>query len=338
MRNTILSACLAALALAACDGATRRTPGAHALTVSLPASPPAPALTSITGERPHEGPAHDCSEDVLPDVLDEVPAEDLLPAEPADTLALAHEAHLGPVDHLARARALRAEGDIAGALTEARRAVHDAAEDADATEKALDALIPLARQLGEKRLAADAHGVLAHLFPDGAEPLVQRARLLLELGDTDGAFQAAEAAVDVDPEYPEVYQVLGRAHLAVGELDQAIVRFQQAVHLDPYHGYALNNLGLAWLRSGQDTRAAEALAQAAYLLPHAGFVHNNLGLAYERLGRYPEALMAFETATRLSPDNTRARLNLARLQHEEGAPAEVSARLGGRAGVPGASR
>ncbi|QRK08112.1 tetratricopeptide repeat protein [Archangium violaceum] len=321
MRNTILSACLAALSLAACDAGQLRRPRAL-----LPSSP-----TRLENRvLPSSEPTPVTPVALLPEGGEGLPetAEDLAPAGPVDTLSLPHEEHLFPVDHLARARSLRDEGDLSGALTEARRAVHDAAEDVDAAEKALDTLIHLALRSGNKQLAADAHGELAVLFPDGPEPFVQRARLLLELGDLEGAFRSAEAALELDPEYPEIYQVLGRAHLSAGQLDEAIIRFKQAVHLDPYHGYALNNLGLAYLRSGQDALAAEALAQAAYLLPHVGFVHNNLGLAYERIGRYEEARMAFDTATRLSPGDSKARLNLGRLNREARASVDVRALLG----------
>ncbi|HYO71743.1 MAG TPA: tetratricopeptide repeat protein [Archangium sp.] len=329
MRNTILSACFAALSLSACDASQLRRPQAlfpassNRLThrvlpfTEAPVAPPA-ALPS--------------PDEALPEMRAEAAPqpEDLLPAEPADTLSLPHEPHLSPVAHLDRARALREEGDLSGALTEARRAVHDAAEDVDAAEQALDALIQLARLTDQKQLAADAWRELALLFPDGPEPVVQQARRLLELGDTEGAFRAAETALELDREYPELYQVLGRIHLAAGQPAEAIVRFQQAVHLDPYHGYALNNLGLTYLQTGQDALAVEALAQAAYLLPQVGFVHNNLGLAYERLGRYEEARMAFDTAMRLVPGDLKARLNLQRLNREARASVNVQALLGDR--------
>ncbi len=328
MRNTSLSACLAALSLVSCDaGQTQRAPAL--LQVSESRISPrvftqqAMTATQSTPSSPRE----------LPMTAEDSPvqAEELVPAEPADSLALPHEQHLYPVDHLARARTLRLEGDLPGALTEARRAVHDAADDVDTAGTALDAVIRLARLTGQKELAAEAYGELARLYPDGPEPLVQQARLLLDIGDTEGAFRAAEAALELDPEYPEVYQVLGRAHLATGQLDEAIIRFKQAVHLDPYHGYALNNLGLTYLQTGQDTLAVEVLAQAAYLLPQVGYVHNNLGLAYERLGRYEEARMAFDTATRLSPEDLKARLNLQRLNREARASVDLEALLGDRA-------
>ncbi|ATB32073.1 tetratricopeptide repeat protein [Melittangium boletus] len=325
MRTSVLFASIMTLCLVACEaGSLRRSqarpePSSHRLSTPVPNAEEAPRLALQEDGLP--APARDAFS----------LAEDLAPAEPSDALSLTHEPHLSPVDHLGRARALRAEGDLSGALTEARRAVHDAGEDLDARETALDHLIPLALQSGQKWLAADAYTELANLFPDGAEPLVQKARILLEVGDTEGSLRAAEAALLLDPEYPEVYQVLGRGHLAAGELTEAIIRFKQAVHLDPYHGYALNNLGLALLLSGKNESAAEALAQAAYLLPHEGFIHNNLGLAYERLGRYEEATMAFDTATRLSPKNARARLNKARLARQLHASADVQALLGAEA-------
>ena len=321
MRNTILSACLAVLSLAACEaGLLHRPPKLLPVTSAPLVSPPfeAPAVggPTLAGVLP-------VTAEALPETV-----EDLLPAEPTDTLALSHEAHLYPVDHLARARTLHEEGDLSGALTEARRAFHDAADDLDAIDAALDTVIRVARLSGQKQLAADAYGELARIYPDGPEPLVQHARLLLELGDLPGAFHSAEAALELDPEYPEVYQVLGRTHLAAEEFDEAIIRFQQAVHLDPYHGYALNNLGLACLRTGQDAQAAEALAQAAYLLPQVAFVHNNLGLAYERLGLIEDARRAYDTALRLAPQDAKARLNRERLNREVHASVDIQRLLG----------
>jgi tetratricopeptide (TPR) repeat protein len=337
MRNTVLSACFAALSLAACDAGQLRRPQALVPVASNRVENrllPSDAPSEVDPLRPASEPAPAPASDGLPETRESLAptAEDLATAEPVEELSLPHEEHLYPVDHLARARTLRESGDLSGALTEARRAVHDAdaAQDDDASERALDGLISLARLNGQKQLAAEAYAELARIFPDGPEPLVQEARLLLELGDTEGALRAAEPALELDPEYPETYQVLGRAHLAAGQLDEAIVRFKQAVHLDPYHAYALNNLGLAYLQSGQDALAAETLAQAAYLLPHVGFVHNNLGLAYERLGRYEEARMAFDTATRLAPQDAKARLNRERLNREARASVDVQALLGGR--------
>jgi tetratricopeptide (TPR) repeat protein len=230
------------------------------------------------------------------------------PEVPADTLALPHE-HLSRVNHLTRARTLSELGDLSGALTECRRALHDAPED----EEALRAIARLGRLTGRREFALLALERLGRLSPDDASPLIQRARLLVSQGRHADAIHVGEEAISRDPEAPEAYHVLGRAHLAAGHLSEAALRFQQAVHLAPEHGHALNNLGLAWLRANEYAKAAEALARATALLPHVAYVHNNLGVAYERLGRTEEAQAAYTLATRLSPRYVQARINADRM-------------------------
>ncbi|KFE72354.1 tetratricopeptide repeat protein [Hyalangium minutum] len=225
-----------------------------------------------------------------------------------NALALPHE-HMNRVNHLARARTLRELGDLAGALTECRRALYDAPEDTEA----LRTIARLGPLTGQTELAVLAQAQLGSLNPEDASPLVQQARLLLSQGRSTEAIRVGEEAVARDSEDPDAYQVLGRAQLAAGHLSEAVLRFEQAVHLAPEHGYALNNLGLAWLRTNENTKAAEVLARAAALLPHVAYVHNNLGVAYERLGRTEDAQAAYAAATRLSPRYVKAHVNASRM-------------------------
>lgn len=229
-------------------------------------------------------------------------------APPAERLALAHT-HGRRVDHLARARSLQELGDVSGALTECRRALHDDPEDTDALALAAR----LAHPGGQPEVAVLAYAQLGRLLSEDAGVLVSQARLLVSLGRHAEAVRVGEEAVLRSPEEAEAYQVLGRAHLAAGELAAAILRFQQAVHLEPEHGHALNNLGFAYLRAGEDAKAADVLSRAAALLPHVAYVHNNLGVAWERLGRVEDARAAYATATRLSPRYVQARINADRV-------------------------
>ncbi|HEX8698366.1 MAG TPA: tetratricopeptide repeat protein [Myxococcaceae bacterium] len=231
-------------------------------------------------------------------------------AAPSDGLPLEHE-HLSRIDHLARARTLRELGDLSGALTECRRALHDSPDD----EATLRTIARLGQLTAQEELAVLAFERLGHLRPEDASPLVQQARLLTTLGRYTDAVRVGEQALARDAEEPEAYQALGRAHLAAGNLSEALVRFQQAVHLAPEHGHALNNLGFTYLRANRNTEAAEVLARAAALLPHVAYVHNNLGVAYERLGRTEEAQAAYSNATRLSPRYVNARVNARRMNN-----------------------
>ncbi|WP_240359325.1 tetratricopeptide repeat protein [Pyxidicoccus trucidator] len=305
LKKALLPACLAAFGLATWDD------------VPLPSSW-RPWLAVAQQVRPHEGGAGNGLIQETPAApsttreeprddghVEPAPASEVARETSADTgLALAHT-HGRRVDHLARARTLRELGDLSGALTECRRALHDDPSDTDALTQAAR----LARLNGQTELAVLAYERLGRLLPEEAGALVQQARLLVSLGRYTEAVHVGEEAVLRGPEDAEVYQVLGRAHLGAGQLSASILRFQQAVHLDPEHGYALNNLGFAYLRAGEDGKAADVLARAASLLPHVAYVHNNLGVAYERLGRVDEARASYATATRLSPRYVQARVN-----------------------------
>ncbi|MFB1481055.1 tetratricopeptide repeat protein [Corallococcus sp. RDP092CA] len=306
LRKALIPAALAALGLAAWEDVPLPRLLKPWLVHAVEAHAP-PVAAAPTPPREAASPAPLAA----PRLVEEAPAEAPAPTDapgPGDALALPHT-HARRVDHVARAQGLRELGDLSGAMTELRRALHD---DPGATD-ALAQLARTARLAGDTKLAIDAYARLGQAEPHEAGAQVQQARLLGSEGRFADAVHVGEEALLRDPEDAEVYQVLGRAHLGANELPSAILRFQQAVHLAPEHGHALNNLGFAYLRANDDARAVEVLTQAASLLPHVAYVQNNLGVACERLGRLEEARAAYAAATRLSPRYVQARVNAERV-------------------------
>jgi len=298
MHRPALAALCAALALVGCKKSTPPTPAAEA--------PPAPAAQRVA--------ARPASEPVT-SALDAGQA----PAAPvAVTLGLPHP-HTGSVNHLARARTLLDSGDPLEALAEARRQLADTPDD----EEALGLVARGAHGLGQRALAAAAFEKLGEVRDDDAVPLVQAARVQLELGQTDAAVRLASAALGRDEGSVEAHQVLGRAALIDRDLRRAIDWLEQARELAPAHGWVLNNLGFAYLRASENAQALETLLRAAELLPDAAVVQNNLGVALERMGRTDEAAAAFDRSASLAPRYTRAQVNRARLALLRGADAGV---------------
>jgi Flp pilus assembly protein TadD len=230
-------------------------------------------------------------------------AEPAPPPEPADALALEHDTPR--VDHLERARALKTDGDFAGALTEARRALYKDGEN----DEVLNFIARIAPRSGHHDLAAQAYGRLADLHPDDAMPVISQTRELISAKQLKEAELAGREAVVRDSSNVEAWQALGRAHLTAGDLPSAIVAFEKAIEIAPNHGYALNNLGLAYLRANENPSAAQVLERAADQLPNVAYVQNNLGVAYERMGKLTEAKAAYDRATALSPKYVKARIN-----------------------------
>ena len=156
-------------------------------------------------------------------------------------------------------RVLSGEGDVKGALLEARRALFTSPSDVET----LRTVAKLSRRAGQSELAAEAWGRVAALTPDDALPLIQQARAQLQLKDYAGATLAGREAIARDAGNAEGFQIVGLAQLAMNELGGAIASFEKAVELEPNHGWALNNLGFACLRANQNERAVTFLEHAA---------------------------------------------------------------------------
>ena len=223
---------------------------------------------------------------------------------PVDTLALPRSGPPG-VDHVARAEKLRGDGDTAGALVEARRALADDGEDVDA----LSLIAQLARASGQATIAAEAYERLGRIDPEDAVPMVQAARMRLVAGSVEPAEALARTAVGRDEGNVEAWQALGRAQLGSGNLAGAIHSLEQARTLEPSHGWVLNNLGFAYLRASRNPEALDVLERAAELLPEAAVVHNNLGVARERTGDLDGAREAYARSALLAPKYVKARVN-----------------------------
>ena len=278
MSNRLLAIPLAAALAAGCQKSSPPSPPVAEVKVPAPAATPAPAPAIVQAPKPT--------------------------GAPVDTLALPRSGPPG-VDHLARAEKLRDDGDTAGALVEARRALADDGEDADA----LALIAHLARASGQVTIAAEAYERLGRIDPEDAVPLVQAARMRIAAGNADAAEALARSAVGRDDGNVEAWQALGRAQLSSGNLAGAIHSLEQARTLEPSHGWVLNNLGFAYLRASRNPEALEVLERAAELLPDAAVVQNNLGVARERTGDLDGARESYARSALLAPKYVKARVN-----------------------------
>lgn len=299
MKKQLLSACLAAVAF--------QTAGC----TDEPKSNPEPRVEIRIQPRVDKPPVKVASSTSASSTTSSVFDAGVTTSEPPkveEVLALSHEDGR-EIDHLARAVSLREQGDLDGALAEARRAHFDHPEDVDVLTQ-IDRITKLS---GERDLRVVALERIAALRPEDAMPLIQQARVLIAMKKPNDAIRVASEAMKRDVNNPEVYQAMGRAHLNQGQLAQAITQFKNVLTLEPDHGYALNNLGFAYLRSNQNEDAVEVLTRASELLPHIAYVWNNLGVALERTGNVEEAKLAYSESSFLSPKYVKAQVNAARV-------------------------
>jgi len=126
---------------------------------------------------------------------------------------------------------------------------------------------------------------------------------LLQEGKPTQALGELLKATELDPDDPQIHNVLGVVYLEKGMMLQAAEQFQKALALDPKYIEVRNNLGIAYLRSGKIQEAIKELNLAVesplYTTPQ--FAYYNLGQAYLALQDYEKARANFIESLKLSP-------------------------------------
>ncbi len=122
-------------------------------------------------------------------------------------------------------------------------------------------------------------------------------------GRASDAITHFEAALRIQPDYPEADNNLGTILMNSGRNAEAIPHFEAALRARPDFADVHFNLGLALSNlHGHDSEAMAQYQAALRLRPDQEMAHNNLGLLLVKQGRTNEAIPHFEAAVRLNPD------------------------------------
>jgi Tfp pilus assembly protein PilF len=162
------------------------------------------------------------------------------------------------------------------------------------------------------KLAQAAEQLEAALQQDPEHPDV--GLLLAEaktaLGDAEGAEVICRRILDRRPDIAQAHGRLGDILLASQRYEEAADCYRRALRLQPDLRQAHVNLGAALVPLGHPEAAVNSYSRALTLQETAEG-HNNLGLALLADGRPAEAILAFERALEKRPDYVDARWNRA---------------------------
>lgn len=260
--------------------------------------------------------------------------------EPAEALA-----HLGELDpSLTAVRFRRAWAHEMDGRLDAAEADYAAVAAREPTSlPAVLGLARLARVRGDLELARARFAEGAALAEDDARALTGLGLTLLDMGSTEEAAEALEAAIAIDrqaatawiglgdaefrrdrheaalADYREGYRLepSGRAAVKLGnqlarlnQLAEAETSYRAALTHEPdvlTRGAALNGLGAVLMHTDRGDLAAAAFARAASLDPRDPHPLMNLALLHERAGRLEEAREAWARALERDPDSAIAR-------------------------------
>lgn len=153
------------------------------------------------------------------------------------------------------------------------------------------------------------------------------------LGEWEAAEADFRAALELNPEQPQVLNYLGYSLVEKQiKLDEALDMIQRAAAARPDSGYIIDSLGWILYRLGRYEEAVGHMERAAELMPVDPIVNDHLGDVYWAVGRKTEARFQWRralsfvvygsTAEELDADRIRAKLDvgLDQVLAEEGAP------------------
>jgi DNA-binding winged helix-turn-helix (wHTH) protein/TolB-like protein len=126
------------------------------------------------------------------------------------------------------------------------------------------------------------------------------------------ALQLAETALQMDPDIPDVYGVLGYIRAVHHDYQRAIQLHERAVKLDPSYADAYAYIGASYTLMGQPAKTIPFVRTAMRLNPEGGFMYFMvLGRAYLFTGDFNQALINLREALSRNAADLESRVYMA---------------------------
>jgi predicted O-linked N-acetylglucosamine transferase (SPINDLY family) len=158
----------------------------------------------------------------------------------------------------------------------------------------------------------------------GAHFLYRRASQLHAANRLPEALENYNAALAIEPDFPEALYNRGIALWALGRPEEALESTGQAVKARPHYFEALYNRGVMLQQLGRHAEALQNYEAAHGLRPRDVAVLNNRAGALQSLGRFLEALASCDAALKIAPHRAGLHYNRGTIldfldRHEEAA-------------------
>ena len=145
-------------------------------------------------------------------------------------------------------------------------------------------------------LGAEAYARLEESFQGSWRTHQLRAEGHALRGNVDQAIKEFQAALEVRPDEPELYDGLGEIYLDSHNYDAAQHELEKALALDGSRVHTLYLIGRVCVETRENKAAVPYLERALRLQPDLAEANSLLGTAYLRLGQVAEAVPKLEKA------------------------------------------
>lgn len=141
-------------------------------------------------------------------------------------------------------------------------------------------------------------------YPLETEAYTRLARLLQSEERPEETIAVVRRGLAVDPDYGDLYNVLGVCFLGLGRYDEAIAAHQRYVQLAPNEPNAHDSLGMSFQQSGAYERAMAEYNAALALDPEFEPAIIHLGDVYYQQGRFRDAIAQYHRYVEVTASNT----------------------------------
>ena len=158
----------------------------------------------------------------------------------------------------------------------------------------------------EYKNAIDCYTKAIELNPEYTEVYYSRGKAYDAKGDIDEAIQDYNKAIELNPENAEAYYSRGSTYLNINEIPEAIQDFSKTIELNPENAEAYYSRGKAYDAKGDIDEAIQNYNKAIELNPENAEVYYSRGKAYDAKGEIDEAIQDFSKTIELNPENAEA--------------------------------
>lgn len=173
---------------------------------------------------------------------------------------------------------------------------------------------------GEENLAKAREEIDRALQIDPASALVKayQAEILMDSSPENykEALEAAQAAVQIDPNLLEAHRALGYVWEGTATYDRAMQSYETALRINPNLAILHISMGNMLLNQGETNGAISSYLQASQLAPTSVQPLQLIAQAYARVGDFGKASQYAETAVNLRPADPRLHGDLGRMYYK----------------------
>ncbi|MBM3236856.1 tetratricopeptide repeat protein [Candidatus Poribacteria bacterium] len=180
-------------------------------------------------------------------------------------------------------------------------------------------------RLGDLAGATSAYEEQLALKPDAIYAYVNLGIVYRQQGKLNAALSILKQGLEIAPQMPKLYHVLGDVYAALKQNEQALAQYQRAIELNANDDYAFNRWLACQLKQKNPETAVTELKQVLKIPSRRqnAHLHVLLALQLKNLKRYEEAIAELQTAVKLNPNAEYFRTQLAFCYSKNGEYARV---------------